>query len=298
MGSWFVQRTPNYIAPRNDRPWGQFVQSLFTRLPFLQRILRNQIFDRLERENGPIIHRDPQVSAERAAEFLAPMCRQVDDPGLHEKLPPDYELGCKRLLVSDDFYPTLNRDNVDLVTDGLDHFEKDGIVTSSGARIECDAVVMATGFDLGGHAISIPVFGPSGRNLLLDWIDSVRTYHGAAIAGYPNLHFVTGPNTGVATNSIVYRVEAQLDLILQAMQAAGNDKLITPKAEVQDRYHEALQEKLSKTVWASGCQSWYRPTNGEISTLYPGDARSFLREREQINLDDCELTQIKGDRSS
>jgi hypothetical protein len=266
MGSWFVQRTPNYIAPRNDRPWGQFVQSLFTRLPFRQRILRNQIFDRLERENGPIIHRDPQVSAERAAEFLAPMCRQVDDPGLHEKLPPDYELGCKRLLVSDDFYPTLNRDNVDLVTDGLDHFEKDGIVTSSGARIECDAVVMATGFDLGGHAISIPVFGPSGRNLLLD--------------------------------SIVYRVEAQLDLILQAMQAAGNDKLITPKAEVQDRYHEALQEKLSKTVWASGCQSWYRPTNGEISTLYPGDARSFLREREQINLDDCELTQIKGDRSS
>ena len=271
------QRTPNYIAARGDRELTCDEKTVEGQLA-----LRQFIFEELQSGAEPVIPAGSHFGKQRQAEVIAEMRAIIDDKSLCEALTPDYDFGCKRILISDNFYQSLNSPNVDLVIDGVAKFEKGAIVTVAGKRIELDAVIFATGFDLANHSMSIQYWGRGGKNLLMRWMHGVDTYRGAQIPEFPNLYFVTGPNTGVATTSVVVMVEAELEYILALIEAAGPNGLIEPRDNYVKAEDTMLQDALSQTVWAKGgCASWYLDTESDrISTLYPFGVGRFTADRE------------------
>jgi len=218
--------------------------------------------------------------------------QRVRDPALHKALTPDFPLGCKRILIADNFYDTLNRPNVELVTDSIASIETDAVITASGTRHAADIIVYATGFDLENYLCKTDVVGPGGVRLSELWADLPSAYKGGFIPGMPNFYMTTGPNTGVGTTSVVYMIEAQLQLILQAIEAAGRDKLIQVREEANRRYNDDIHAALQDTVWAGDCMSWYKRPDGEITTLYPYNARSYLKDHEHLQQGDFELRGI------
>lgn len=290
-----VQRTPNYVMPRNDVSFSQTQRRDFAQKPAAQRALRDAIYDRLEAVNAPIIQKNSDMGKVRRRQFMDHVREVVSDPHMHSLLIPDYEFGCKRVLLSDDYYQTLNRDNVSLSTGGATGIEEGLVVTGDGSYVEIDVIIMATGFDLAAHSLDIQIYGPGGQDLAQQWTGGAKTLKGACTPGFPNLYWVTGPNTGVATNSAVTTVEAQVPFILKCIEAAGRDKLIAPKANVVEAEDANIQNALKDTVWASGCQSWYlgKDDDDRIEILYPYGARRFAAERETLNLDEFEITPIR-----
>jgi cation diffusion facilitator CzcD-associated flavoprotein CzcO len=195
---------------------------------------------------------------------------------------PDYSLGCKRILIADDFYPAMNRDNVHLQTAAIERLTQDGVVTSDGAKHPADIVVYATGFDLENYMRQTEVTGPGGVRLSEQWADMPVAYKGGFVAGFPNFYLTTGPNTGVGTTSVVLMIEAQLQLILQAIDRAGENGTIEVRQEAQDRYNAQIQSDLQETVWAGSCSSWYKREDGLISTLYPYSARTYQKDHRRL----------------
>ncbi len=283
------QRTPNYIVPREDRPYSAFRKRLFARFPWLLRAYRWMIFNRLESFVFPIIC-DPKIRAKRTEQVKDYIRQQTDDPALQAALLPDYELGCKRILLSDDYYETLQRGNVELVTQPAERISPGAVVAADGRSREVDAIVYATGFDLRGHQLAIDVTGPGGRRLAQVWDDHAEAYCGATIAGFPNYYMTTGPNTGVGTTSVVYMAEHSIRWILDCIETAGADKLLSVRPEAQKRYNEEIHAALATRVWSTGCKSWYRREDGRIETLYPHNARTFARQMAEVRLEDFELT--------
>lgn len=282
------QRTPNYIVPRLDRPYTEARKRLFARNPWLMRLYRWLIFTRLDVYVFPIIS-NAKIRARRGEQVKQYIRSQIADPAMQKALEPDYELGCKRILLSDDFYQALQRDNVELVTRAAARIAPEGVVAVDGRLHEADVIVYATGFDLPGHQQSIPITGPGGRTLAQAWADHAEAYQGASVAGFPNYYLVTGPNTGVGTTSVVFMAEQSLRWILECIETAGNDGLLSVKPEAQQRYNEALHAALATRVWATGCKSWYKRADGRIETLYPHNARSFAKQMRQVRLADFEL---------
>jgi cation diffusion facilitator CzcD-associated flavoprotein CzcO len=212
---------------------------------------------------------------------------------LRAKLTPDFPLGCKRVLLSDDFFSTLTRDNVTLVTDPIERFTRTGIRTAPGpgqeAEHPADVIVYATGFDTQGHHLEDRVIGPGGRSLREAWAAAPTAYEGCMVAGMPNYYFVTGPNTGVGSTSVIFMIEQAANLILQCIEAAGRDGLIAPREEAMRAYDREIQAALAGTVWASGCKSWYKRADGRITILYPWDARTYRRRHRNMKIKDFQL---------
>jgi len=278
------QRTPNYIAPRHDRAFSEREKSRFARHPLWQRLYREWLFLQGEWFLFPLV-RHRRFSPWRSlleARIKQHIRRSVRDPVLRGKLLPDYPLGCKRILISDDFYQTLARDNVELVTAGIERIEPRGVVTRDGRLHPADILVCATGFDVQNYPLATPITGPGGRELAAQWAERPNAYKGGFIPGFPNLYLLTGPNTGVGTTSVVYMIEAQLELVLQVLDAAGEDRLIEVTDEANLRYNGTIRAALADTVWAGDCKSWYKRADGEITTLYPFDARSFRRDHRRL----------------
>jgi len=288
------QRTPNYIAPRNDRAFTPREKARFARWPWLNRLYRMFLFMRGELIIFPIVKTKGESRwRSRAEQLVRGHIRQrVRDPALHKALTPDFPLGCKRILIADNFYDTLNRPNVELVTDSIASIETDAVITASGTRHPADIIVYATGFDLENYLCKTDVVGPGGVRLSELWADLPSAYKGGFIPGMPNFYMTTGPNTGVGTTSVVYMIEAQLQLILQAIEAAGRDKLIQVREEANRRYNDDIHAALQDTVWAGDCMSWYKRPDGEITTLYPYNARSYLKDHEHLQQGDFELRGI------
>jgi cation diffusion facilitator CzcD-associated flavoprotein CzcO len=285
------QRTPNYIAPRNDRAFSEREKTRFARWPWLGRLYRKLLFLRGEIILFPIVKTKGQSRwRDRAEQMVRRHIRaSVKDPAIRDAMIPHYPMGCKRILIADNFYPAMNRPNVELVTDGIDSIAGDAVITADGTRHEADIIVYATGFDMETYMRKTDVVGPGGVKLSELWADIPRAYKGAFIPGMPNFYLTTGPNTGVGTTSVVYMIEAQLNLILQAIEAAGSDKLIEVTAQANDRYNQEIREALQDTVWAGDCLSWYKRPDGEITTLYPYDARTFLQDHKHLVTKDFNL---------
>jgi cation diffusion facilitator CzcD-associated flavoprotein CzcO len=205
---------------------------------------------------------------------------------------PHYPMGCKRILIADNFYPAMNRPNVELITTGIDRIESDAVITADGTRHPADIIVYATGFDLENYMRQTEVIGPGGIKLSELWADLPSAYKGGFIPGLPNFYMTTGPNTGVGTTSVVYMIEAQLQLILQAIETAGKDQLIQVTAAAHRRYNEQIRKALQDTVWAGDCQSWYKRPDGEISSLYPYDARTYRKDHRRLEKTDFQLQAI------
>ena len=288
------QRTPNWILPRNDRAYSPAEQSRFANWRWLQYLYRHYLFLRSEFINFRLVKTKDDNLVRRQGEALAKeyICSTVKDASLHKQLIPDYPMGCKRVLLSDDYYQTLNEEHVTLETTPIARFEPKGIITTDGSFHDLDVVVYATGYDLDAWLNKMSIVGSQGVSLKSCWKHLPSAYRGVCIPKFPNLYMVTGPNTGVGSTSIVYLIEAALDFILQAIQVTGNNKLLSVTDEAHAAYNKQIQQDLGKTVWAAGCKSWYKRPDGKIPTLYPYDARTFRRQHRKLNRKHFTITPI------
>ncbi len=289
------QRTPNYIVPRGDRAFTDAEKRRFGRWPWLQRLYRWSIYKRMDWLLYPITKKGSLRGRYLGRKVIRHMHESVADPELQARLEPDFAMGCKRILLSDDLFAALNCHNVDVVPERIDRIEPAGIRTADGKLHAADVIVFATGFDIDGHIRSINVVGQGGRSLHEVWGDNQEAYNGCCVAGFPNYWMVTGPNTGVGTTSVVFMVEQMIAYILKLVCAAGPGMLISVRPAVQHAYNRELQAELADSVWASGCKSWYITKSGKITTLYPRSAAAFRRQMRKVRFDDFEL--LGADRS-
>ena len=286
------QRTPNYIAPRNDRAYREWEKRLFAAWPFTMQLLRAAFFWRLDLFLYPVV-KSRRFRARGERQIRRYIRAAVRDHSMHRALTPDYELGCKRILISDDFFPALNRDNVHLLTSGIEEINASGMKDGEGIQRDYDLIVYATGFDIQEQFFSLDASGRNGLKLSDAWKQGVEAYRGVMLAGFPNYFMSTGPNTGVGTTSVIYMIERTTNWIMQAIDHARKTKSCLDVApQAQRAYNDRIVEALNHTVWASGCDSWYRSTSGRIETLYPGSATMFARELRAPDYSELEQSQM------
>lgn len=266
------QRTPSWIMPKPDRPISAEKQAEYQESPSKLYRRRAKIYW-INELFAPFVISD-FGPFKRVAENMAKghIKKQVKDPAMRKQVTPDYKIGCKRILISNDWYPALQRDNVELISDGPAKITENGIVTQDGRTIEVDAIVCATGFKVPSKAAPFPTKGRQGVDLNAAWDDGAEAYKGVTVSGFPNLFFLMGPNTGPSHTSVLAFTEQQMDYTLQAIAHMAKKKLrfIDVKQSVQDKFNRGIQWRMKYTSWTSGCNSWYLTDSGKNTTLYPG----------------------------
>lgn len=274
------QRTPPWIVPKPDRAITWAEKQLFKRLPAAQLAARNALYWQLEsRALGFVVDTRLMALAEREAR--SHLRKQVPDRDLRKRLTPDYKLGCKRVLISDDYYPALSRDNVELVTDGIKEIRAHSVVTADGKEHEVDAIIFGTGFAATDPIGPMKIRGTGGADLRETFRASgTEAYLGTSVAGFPNLFLLTGPNTGLGHNSMVYMIESQVAFVMDALKTMRRKELLAVevRGEAQEEYNRWLHGKAKDAIWsAGGCNSWYLDENGKNVTLWPGFTWDFRR---------------------
>jgi cation diffusion facilitator CzcD-associated flavoprotein CzcO len=286
------QRTPGWILPRGDRATPRLAQGLFRRAPFLQRGLRSLIYYALELlVIGLTIDQRVLSLPERIARNK--LRAEVPDPQLRAKLIPDYRIGCKRIIFSDDYLPALTQPNVELITTGIESVDEHGIRTVDGRYRPVDTVILGTGFKVTDPPMARRLTGRDGRTLSEAWQEQgMRAYVGTVVSGFPNLFFLVGPNTSLGNNSMINIIEAQLVFVLDALAALDAPEVtaIDVRRAVEDRYNVRLQHRMAGTVWTNGgCNSWYLSADGSNRTLWPSFSDAFKRRLARFDLRDFEL---------
>jgi cation diffusion facilitator CzcD-associated flavoprotein CzcO len=275
---YLFQRTAPWVLPRPDAPIPAWRQELYRRVPILQRAVRLLIY--LYREIWILVFRHPSMMARAQRLAIRHLERSVADPVLRAKLTPDYTMGCKRVLLSNDFYPAVTQPNVDVVTAPIAEIRPRSIVTVDGVERAVDAIVFGTGFRVTDSPLAARIRGRDGRTLQDVWAGSPKAHLGTTMAGFPNLFMLLGPNTGLGHNSVVYMTEAQIEHLIGAlryMRERGVDA-IEPTAEAQDTFVRAVDRRMQGTVWvAGGCSSWYLDRTGRNSTLWPDSSWRYYR---------------------
>jgi cation diffusion facilitator CzcD-associated flavoprotein CzcO len=273
-----VQRTPPWIMPRGDRAIAAWRRALYRALPVTQRLERAALYAFREAMIVPFRH--PRLMRLVALSARRHLHAQVRDPVLRDRLTPHYALGCKRILLSDDYYPALVQPNVELVTDAITGFTRDAMQTAAGRTIPVDTVIFATGFRPTDPPLAPVIVGRDGASLAQAWRGSPKAYMGTTMAGFPNLFFLLGPNTGLGHSSLVPLIEAQVAHVmgvLDLMHAVGADT-VEPSADAQAAYVAWIDAALETTVWNSGgCRSWYLDRSGRNSALWPFRVGRFTR---------------------
>ncbi|MCA9578487.1 MAG: NAD(P)/FAD-dependent oxidoreductase [Myxococcales bacterium] len=288
------QRTPGWVLPRANYRVPARAQALFRRVPATQEALRQALFWGHESMALSIIWTSPLTHlTERVARMHLEL--QVKDPWLRRQLTPNYRIGCKRVLLSNDYYPALQSPNCKLITWPIVSLSERGVRTAEGVEHLADCVVFATGFEVRKTSTAFPVMGLDGRVLGDEWRAGAQAYKSMNVSGYPNLHFILGPNSGPGHNSALVYMESQIDYAVQGVRAVrdGGLRTLDVKPDVQRRYNEQLQERLSKTNWSSGCKSWYLTDSGYNATMYPGFATQYANELRHLDLADYR-TQLRA----
>jgi hypothetical protein len=218
--------------------------------------------------------------------------RQVSDGWLRRQLTPNFRAGCKRMLMSSDYYPALQRDNCKLVSWPIATLSPNGIRTADGIEHEVDCIVFATGFDVCKAGTPFPIRGAAGRELSDEWSQGAYAYRSVTVAGYPNLFFTFGPNSGPGHNSALVYMEAEINYIVKAIGAIIKNDLRTfeVREDRQNVYHGDVQQRLVSTTWNSGCKSWYLTNDGYNGTMYPGFATQFVRALSKVDMGDYVTT--------
>lgn len=285
------QRTAPWVLPRNDRAFTDFEKFLFETVPGVQRAYRFLIYWIFEMQAVGLIG---QPSIMKGVEWLARryISSQIDDPELRGKVTPDYTMGCKRILLSDDYYPVLDRDNVEVVDGEVARFEENRVITSDGRSREVDAVVFATGFQVTDFLSHFDVRGLGDRELNEAWQDGAEAYEGISVTGFPSLFMMLGPNTGLGHNSMVFMMECQARLIRQALETLeeSDAEYLDVKPAVHRDFNESLHERMVGTVWKSGCESWYLEDDGQNTTLWPGYTFEYWWRTRQFDETDYRFT--------
>ncbi|MCJ8168147.1 flavin-containing monooxygenase [Atopomonas sediminilitoris] len=267
------QRTPPWIMPKPDRDISLNEQRRFSRWPWLQKLWRGGLYSLLE---SRVLGFTVTPKMMKVVEWVARrhLRQQVADPALRRKLTPSYTIGCKRILLSNDYYPALAQANVSVLDSGIAEIRAHSIVDQQGVERPVDALIFGTGFTPNDPIPRGSVFGRGGLDLVDTWPNGPEAYKGTMSQGFPNLFFLMGPNTGLGHNSMVYMIESQIHYVLQALAHVSNTGVasLDPKPEVQQRFNQQLQGQLGPTVWNSGgCNSWYlHPETGRNCTVWPG----------------------------
>ncbi len=274
------QRTAPYVIPRNDRAYTRIERLAFRRFPALMKAYRAAIY--LARETYvPGFTLEPRLAAPARAMALANIRKGIDDPALRDRVTPDYLIGCKRILISNTYYPTLAADHVDLVTDPIAKVTGNAVVTADGVERPIDVLVVATGFHTTEQPIARHIVGRDGRSLADVWSErGMAGYKGTTVHGFPNLFQIVGANTGLGHSSMVLMIEAQLAYVIDAVRTMRIHQYaaVEPRQDVQDDWNRDLQRRMERTVWSSGgCASWYLDSHGRNTVLWPRTTYTFRR---------------------
>jgi cyclohexanone monooxygenase len=275
------------VSPRQDIPFTPEQQEQFERDPGAARELRDQIFDSYESSSFDV---DATQTRDATALAYSYLTRKVADPELRAKLTPDYPVGCKRPLMSRDWFPTFALPHVRLETAPIVEFTARGLRTADGAEHVVDTVIYGTGFTAADYLSSIDVYGTGGRRLHDEWRDGPEAYLGTVVAGYPNFFILYGPNTN-GVNSILYIHEVQTEFIRCMLDTMNRHhaRTIEVKCDAQQRYNAEVQAAMAGTVWLSNCNNYYRHRSGKIVTQLPFSGKTFARRTRDLILEDYHL---------
>jgi cation diffusion facilitator CzcD-associated flavoprotein CzcO len=264
------QRSAPYVLPKADRPYREFEQNLYDQLPVVRKADRLRIFLYGELLTSGFVL-SPKLLAGPMQLWRRQLRSQIADPGLRAKCVPDYVMGCKRVVFSNDWYPTMTRPNVELITDRIERIVPGGVVTADGTTRPAEVIVYGTGFKAVELLTPMQVTGRSGESLQEAWRDGAQAYLGISVSGFPNFFMLYGPNTNLGGNSIIYMLEGQIGYVLSAIQAIEAQRLawLDVRPEVQDRFNAWVQKASRTSVWETGCHSWYTTSTGRNTNNWP-----------------------------
>jgi cation diffusion facilitator CzcD-associated flavoprotein CzcO/acetyl esterase/lipase len=286
------QRSAPYVMPKKDRPYSPWERRLFRRFPparWARRFwqwLAFEIFVSAFNQFRPVARLGIRIHERHLDE-------QVSDPALKEVLRPDHVLGCKRVLISGDYYETLERPNVELVTEGVRELTKRGVIAEDGTEKRADVIVLSTGFESTRFLAPMEIRGREGVELNEAWREGANAYFGMTVAGFPNLFIMYGPNTNLGSGSIIFQLESQMSYILDAvrnLQSRGGWLSVRP--EVQASFDREIQKRLSTSVWQTGCSNWYLDDHGRNTNNWPGFTLEYRRRTRRLDLEDYEGSQL------
>lgn len=270
------QRSAAYILPRPDGPYASWRKALFRALPWTMKLHRARIYTQYESRAIGFTGAKAVMELAGGMPFRALLRKQVPDPALRAKLTPDYPIGCKRILLSNDYLTTMARPNVNLVTQGIRRITADGIETVDGQHHPFDAIVYGTGFAATEFLAPMTITSRNGQDLNDAWQQGAQAYLGMTVPGFPNFFMLYGPNTNLGHNSIIYMLESQIAHVMRCLKAADQAGASTVEVDAQRhaRFNRTIQDRLRATVW-QGCTSWYVDANGHNSTNWPGFTLSY-----------------------
>jgi cation diffusion facilitator CzcD-associated flavoprotein CzcO len=284
------QRSPGWTIPKMDYAYSERAKRLFERFPVLQRLDRAAVFGFMELGAAAMTNRRWLLAPFRALARWN-ITRTIKDPELLAKVTPADEVGCKRIMLTDEWYPTLLKPNVELVTDRIAEITPSGVRTADGVERPADVVVLATGFRTHGFVAPMEISGANGQTLAQAWGDVPRAYLGMSVPGFPNLFLLYGPNTNGGTGSVIYTIEANVNHVIGALRElerarARRIELSAARLEAFDR---ELRAALATSVWHTGCTSWYVDENGNDPNQWPWVWSTYRRRAEQIDSSAYEL---------
>jgi cation diffusion facilitator CzcD-associated flavoprotein CzcO len=282
------QRTPPWILPRGDRDNRDLEHKLYRRVPGAQRLVRAAIYWARE---AMVLGFTNNPRLLRAAELMARkhLRKQVPDPELRKRLTPDYAIGCKRILLSNDYLPALTKSNVDIVSSGVAEMGPDWVRAKDGTRAEADTIIFGTGFHVTDMPVAARIRGRDGRSLAETWTDGAQAHRGTTVTGFPNLFMLVGPNTGLGHTSMIYMIESQVAYTMDALRylRRTGTAAVEVRPEAQAAYNQSIQSRMGRTVWNSGgCASWYLDANGRNTTLWPTFTWRFRQSTRRFRPDE------------
>lgn len=286
------QRSAAWVLPKPDRPFYKWEQALFQKVPAWDRIYRSLIYWKNESRALAFTRFNSllELFAWQAKRFAK---HQVRDPEKFRHLIPDYKIGCKRILISNDWYSAVDQSHVELVTTGIERVVEEGLITTDGALHRLDTIILGTGFAASDFLSPMEITGRNDASLNQAWATGSEAYKGITVSGFPNLFMLYGPNTNLAHNSIVYMLESQVRYVLGCINtlSATPGTAMDVKPDRLKTFSEGVQTKLKDSVWESGCHSWYLDSDGKNTVNWPGFTFTYRKATREVNPDDYEFLQ-------
>jgi cation diffusion facilitator CzcD-associated flavoprotein CzcO len=291
------QRSPGWVIPKPDRPYRPREKALYRRLPLLQRLSRWRVYWYFE-FLILLLTKAQWVGKPFVWGFKRRLQEEIPDPALRERLLPDYPLGCKRILISNDYLPMFARPNVELVTEAIREIGTDSVVTADGTERQVDAIILGTGFQATEFLAPMTIRGLGDRDLNDVWREGAEAYLGLAVSGFPNMFMLYGPNTNLGAGSIIFMLESQIAYVLEAIRHLPRTgaRWMDVDPSVQGSFNRDVQERLDDTVWTAGCSSWYRNESGKVTNNWPGFTVEYRRRTRRPDLSDFTLAGASAQR--
>jgi len=277
------QRSPGWTLPKLDHAYGERAKKALKRMPLLQRLDRKANFYYME--TGTLaLTSQPRLRPALRAVGRWQITKAIKDPELRRKVTPADEIGCKRMMLTDHWYPTLTRPNVSVITDRIEAVTPSGIRTADGSTHPADVLVLATGFKTHGFVAPMEVFGAQGRSLSQEWSPLARAYLGLSVPGFPNMFLLYGPNTNGGAGSVIYAIEAGVQHVIEAARELERNRArtIEVRRDAAEQFDRELRTALSTTVWHTGCSSWYIDENGNDPNQWPWTWSTYHRRTSRL----------------